>query len=46
MNGDKDCPINPLATHAVYAEGNMETITEMIPIDISRTPGVVENIFV
>jgi hypothetical protein len=24
----------------------METIAEMIPIDISRTPGIVENIFV
>jgi hypothetical protein len=24
----------------------METITEMIPIDISRTPGIVENVFV
>jgi hypothetical protein len=46
MNGDKDCPINPLETHAIYAEGNMETIAEMIPIDISRTPGVLENIFV
>jgi hypothetical protein len=46
MNRDKDCLINPLATHVVYAEGNMEKIAEMIPIDISRTPGFVENIFV
>jgi hypothetical protein len=46
MNGDKYCPINPLETHVVYAEGNMATISEMIPIDISRTPGVVENIFI
>jgi hypothetical protein len=46
MNGDKDCPINPLETHAAYAEGNMEIIVEMIPIDISRTPGVMENIFI
>jgi hypothetical protein len=30
----------------VYAEGNMVSITEMIPIDISRTPGIVENVFV
>jgi hypothetical protein len=45
MNGDKDCPINPLATYVVYAEGNMEKIVEMIPIDISRTPGIMENIF-
>jgi hypothetical protein len=45
MNGDKDCPINPLATHVVYTEGNMETIVETIPIDISRILGVMENIF-
>jgi hypothetical protein len=34
-----------LTTHIVYAEGNMETITTMIPIDISRIPGIMENIF-
>jgi hypothetical protein len=46
MTRDKSCPINPLATHVVYAEGNMATIAETIPIDISRTLGVVENVFV
>jgi hypothetical protein len=46
MTRHKACPINPLAMHVVYDEGNMETIAEMIPIDISRTPGVMENIFV
>jgi hypothetical protein len=46
MNGDMSCPINPLATHEVYAEGNMETVTKTIPINISRTPGIVENVFV
>jgi hypothetical protein len=46
MTGDRSCPINPLATHAVYAEGNMETIIETIPIDISRTLGIMENVFV
>jgi hypothetical protein len=46
MNGDKYSPINPLATHKIYAEGNMETIAETIPIDISKTPGVMENIFI
>jgi hypothetical protein len=46
MTGDKACPINPLATHDVYAEGNMKNIVEMIPIDISKIPGIVENIFV
>jgi hypothetical protein len=46
MTGDKSCPINPLSTHVVYAEGNMETIAEKIPIDISRTSGIVDNIFV
>jgi hypothetical protein len=46
MNRYRSCPINPLAMHTVYAEGNMETITKMIPIDISRTLGIVENVFV
>jgi hypothetical protein len=36
MNGDKACPINPLATHVFYVEENMETISKMIPIDVSR----------
>jgi hypothetical protein len=43
---DRACPINPLAMHIVYAEGNMETIDKNIPIDISRTPGIMDNIFV
>jgi hypothetical protein len=46
MTVDRSCPINPLDTHIVYVECNLESITEMIPIDISRTPGVVENVFV
>jgi hypothetical protein len=46
MTGDRSCPINVLAMHVVYAEFNMETITKMIPIDISRTPGVMENVFI
>jgi hypothetical protein len=45
MNGAKDCPINPSTIHAIYIEGNMETIAKMMPINISRTPGIVENIF-
>jgi hypothetical protein len=35
MMGNQFFPINPLATHEVYAEGNMETIAETIPINIS-----------
>jgi hypothetical protein len=46
MNRDRSCPINPLSTHEVYAKGNMATITETIPINISKTLGVVENVFV
>jgi hypothetical protein len=37
MTGDRSCPVNPLAMHAVYAKGNMESITKTVPIDISRT---------
>jgi hypothetical protein len=46
MMGDQSCPINLLATHEIYAEGNMATIAETIPINISRNPGIVENVFV
>jgi hypothetical protein len=44
--GDRSCPINPLATHVVYPKGNMETIAETIHINISKTHGVMENVFV
>jgi hypothetical protein len=37
MTGDRSCPINPLATHEVYAQGNMAIIAETIPINISKT---------
>jgi hypothetical protein len=46
MTRDQPCPINLLATQEIYAEGNMETIAETIPINISRTLGIVENVFV
>jgi hypothetical protein len=46
MMGDQPCPINLLATQEIYIEGNMVTITETIPINISRNPGIMENVFV
>jgi hypothetical protein len=46
MTGEQPCPINLLATQDIYAEGNMATIAETLPINISRTPGVMENVFV
>jgi hypothetical protein len=46
MNRDRTCPINPLAIHDVYAKGNMETIVETIQINLSRTPGIIDNVFV
>jgi hypothetical protein len=46
MTGDRPCPINPLATHEVYAEGNMATITKTLPINISRNPDIMDNVFV
>jgi hypothetical protein len=46
MTRDRSCPINTLAMNAVYVEGNMETIAKMIPNDIYRTPGIMENVFI
>ena len=34
----------PLDTHGIYAEGNMVSISPTIQIDISRTPGKIENV--
>jgi hypothetical protein len=46
MNGDSPCPINALTMHIIYVKGNMESISETIPINIYITPGIVENIFI
>jgi hypothetical protein len=46
MTRDRSFPINPLATRDVYAEGNTESIAETVPINLSRTPGVIDNVFV
>jgi hypothetical protein len=46
MTGDRSCPINPLANCVVYAKGNMASIIETAPINLSRTPGVIDNVFV
>jgi hypothetical protein len=46
MTGDRSFHTNPLATHTIYAEGNMATMFEMISINISRTSGVIDNVFV
>jgi hypothetical protein len=46
MTGEQPCPINLLATQDIYAEGNMATIVETLPINISRNLSVVENVFV
>jgi hypothetical protein len=46
VNGDNYCPDNPLAMHGVYAEGNMESIATTMPLYISKTPRIVENVFI
>jgi hypothetical protein len=46
MNGDRSCHNNPLATHKIDAEGNITTIAETTPINISSTRGVIDNVFV
>jgi hypothetical protein len=36
----------PLDTHGIYAEGNMENISPIVTIDISRIPGKIENVYI
>ena len=38
--------LNPLAPTQVYAEGNMAVISPTIPMNISRDPNVIENVFI
>lgn len=37
---------NSVTTHEVFAEGNMSNILKTIPINISKTHGVVENVLI
>ena len=36
----------PTMTHEFWSEGNMVNITQMMPIDISVKPGIIENIHI
>ena len=36
----------PLDTHDSYAEGNMSSISPTVMINISRTPGKIENVHI
>jgi hypothetical protein len=46
MSRHVDRMVNTLARNGVYAEENMDNILEIVPINISRTPDVVENVFI
>ena len=41
-----DTPINPLPREGIFAEGNMGNIFDTIPINISVSPDVMENIYI
>ena len=36
----------PLSSPGPMADGNMENISSMIPINISRNPGMIENVYI
>ena len=46
LESDVDTPINPLPREVIFAEGNMENISTMIPINISTRQNVVENVHI
>ena len=46
LAGDVDTPINPLPREGIFAEGNMENISTMIPINIFANPNIVENVHI
>jgi hypothetical protein len=44
--GSVDGVVDPLARNGVYAKGNMDNISEMISVNISKNPEIVKNIFI
>lgn len=38
--------LNPLALAQFFAEGNMYVISRTVPMDISRNPNIIENVFI
>ena len=46
LSEDVDIPINPFPREGMFAEGNMENISATIPINISISPDIVENIHI
>ena len=39
-------PVVPLISPGSMADGNMVNISSMIPINISRNPGTIENVYI
>ena len=39
-------PMVPLSSPGPMADGNMANISSMIPINISRNPGTIENVYI
>ena len=39
-------PMVPLSSPGLMADGNMENISPTIPINISRNPGRIENVYI
>ena len=46
LSCDVDTPINPLPREGMFSQGNMESISATIPINISVNLNVVENIHI
>ena len=39
-------PVIPLGIHGIYVEGNMSNLSPTIPINVSPTPGKLENVYI
>jgi sulfur transfer complex TusBCD TusB component (DsrH family) len=46
VSGGVNQSMNPLEKHDVHAKGNMDNISKIITIDISKTLGIMENVFI
>ena len=39
-------PVVPLSAPSKFSEGNMANLSRTIPINISQTPGKIENVYI
>jgi len=46
LTGDVQTILNPLAPTHIFSKGNMSIISEIVLVNISKNPNIIENVFI